>query len=194
MGRYTTVNILDLLEAVGEEDTKEILADFKWPLNKEIEVFLNKNAIDFARRKMSITYLIVNENGKVIAYFTLTHKPALVSSNLLSNSSKKKIERYARLDEETKAYSVSAFLIAQFGKNAAYTESSEYSGIELMDRAIDILKNVQRQVGGGVVFLECEDKLELLNFYQNEQNRFIMYGERYSEMDQTLYKQLLKFF
>ena len=40
-----------------------------------------------------------------------------------------------------------------------------------MDYCIEILASVQKQVGGGIAFLECEDKKQLLNFYQNENNR-----------------------
>ena len=192
MSIYHTVNILDLIESVGVDGAREIITDFECSLNTEIETFLDRNSIDFAKRKMSITYFVLDDNGQFIAYFTLTHKPVFVPRELLSGSSIRKIERHARLDEETKAYSVSAFLIAQFGKNQKY--KAEYSGNELMDQAIDILKNVQRQVGGGVLFLECEDKRELLEFYQNDHNHFMVYGERYSDADHTLYKQLLRFF
>lgn len=137
MSNYTTINILDLLEAVGEDETKEILSDFQCPMNREIEIFLRKNAVDFAKRKMSITYLVVNEVGQLIAYFTLTHKPAFVPNVLLSKSSRKKMERHARLDEETKAYSVSAFLIAQFGKNEKFRKVTECSGNDLMDQVME---------------------------------------------------------
>lgn len=63
-----------------------------------------------------------------------------------------------------------------------------------MDMAITVLQGVQKQVGGGVVFLECEDKPKLLKFYQNEHNNFKVYGERFSEIDNIKYLQLLKFF
>ncbi len=194
MNNFYTVNILDLIETVGEEETKVILSDFKCSINSEIEEFLHKSAIEFAKRKMSITYLVIDNIGQVIAYFTLTHKPALVPSRLLSNNSKKKIERHARMDEETKSYIVSAFLIAQLGKNEQYPEKIRYSGMDLMDQAINILKCVQRKVGGGIVFLECEDNEKLLKFYQSEHNNFGIYGERIAESEHTRYKQLLRFF
>lgn len=64
----------------------------------------------------------------------------------------------------------------------------------MMDFCFEILESVQKQVGGGIVFLECEDKKQLLNFYQNENNNFRVYGERFSETEKTKYIQLLKFF
>ena len=194
MSEYTTINILDMLEVIGEEGVNLILSDFSCPKNVEIETFIRKNAIDFARRKMSVTHLVINEYGKLAAIFALTHKAVKIQDNILSSALKKKIKRYAQLDEETNSYMVSAFLIAQFGKN--YDEGIEdtLSGNSLMDNAMDILALVQREVGGGVVYLECEDNPKLISFYQNDNNCFRVFGERYSERDQTKYIQLLRFF
>lgn len=194
MNRFSTINILDLVETIGEDETREILSEFKCTVNPEIEYFLHNNALEFAKRKMSITYLVVDDNAQIIAYFTLTHKPALVPCELLSKNGRKKIERHARRDEATNAYTVSAFLIAQFGKNERYIDSIHYPGIELMDQAIEVLRDVQRKIGGGIVFLECENKEKLLKFYQNEHNNFFVYGERKSEIENISYKQLLRFF
>lgn len=104
----------------------------------------------------------------------------------------KKIERHAKLDEQSNTYMLSAFLIAQFGKNAQYTE--KITGNELMDMTMNILVAVQREIGGGVVYLECEERPQLLTFYENEQNRFRVFGERYSDKDQVKYIQLLRLF
>lgn len=194
MKEYTMANILDLLETVGEDKVSFALSEFSCPRNAEIEDFIHNNAIDFAKKKVSITHLIFDGEGQIEAFFTLTHKPSTVGDGLLSRTSQKKLSRYARLDTEIQAYSVSAFLIAQFGKNESAKGNSHISGNQLMDLAISVLQNVQRQVGGGVVFLECEDKPGLLNFYQNEHNNFKIYGERFSDSDQVRYIQLLRFF
>lgn len=63
-----------------------------------------------------------------------------------------------------------------------------------MDYAFDTLCKIQHLVGGGVIFLECEDKEKLVEFYQNDNNRFKQYNERYSEKDQKKYLQMLQFF
>ena len=34
------------------------------------------------------------------------------------------------------------------------------------------LKNVQKEIGGGIVYLECENKPKLLDFYCDEHNSF----------------------
>lgn len=42
------------------------------------------------------------------------------------------------------------------------------------------------------MYLECEEKPELLNFYQNEKNRFRKFGERLSEKENVNYIQMLR--
>ena len=194
MNAYTTVNILDMINVIGEDRVNQILSDFSCPKNDEIENFIKKNAIDFAKRKMSITHLVMDENGKLAAIFALTHKAVKIKDEILSSTLRKRIKRYAQLDEDTSSYMVSAFLIAQFGKNYEEREGESVNGNSLMDDAMDILAAVQHDVGGGVVYLECEDKPQLLSFYQNDNNFFRVFGERYSEVDQTKYIQLLRFF
>lgn len=194
MSGYTVINILDMLESVGEDELSGILSDFSCPRNREIEHFIHNNAIEFAKKKMSITHLVFSEDAELVAYFTLTHKPSYVDGGALSKTSRKKLEMHARLDETVQAYSVSAYLIAQFGKNYDVDGGHAISGDSLMDLVFDVLERVQHQIGGGMVFLECEDNPALLKFYQNEHNRFRLFGKRYSEKEQVKYLKLLRFF
>lgn len=192
MSEYKIVNLLDLLDAVGEAQVRQLLTEFSCPKNLEIELFIRKNALDFSRRKMSITYLVTDDAMNVAAIFALTHKAVEISNEGLSSTARKKIQRYAQLDDSNNSYMVSAFLIAQFGKN--YQQLSDLQGNQLMEYVFEVLEQVQRQVGGGVVYLECEDKEPLLKFYNNESNRFRVFDERYSLTDNTKYKQLVRFF
>ncbi len=191
---FNVVNIVDLISSVGEDEVRSALEEFQCTQNPEIEFFLKSNAVDFAKRKISVTHLILDNNGQIAAYFTLTHKPANISAESLSKSSIKTLSRYAVLDKDSNSFNISAFLIAQFGKNSSYKGNRSISGNKMMDFCFEILETVQKQVGGGIVFLECENKKPLLNFYQNENNNFRIYGERFSEAENTKYIQLLKFF
>lgn len=83
-------------------------------------------------------------------------------------------------------------MVAQFGKNYQYEESAALTENELMDMTIVTLKEIQRQIGGGVVYLECENKPKLLSFYQNNENRYQIFGDRYSARDSVKYIQLMK--
>lgn len=192
MSNFTSVNILDMISAIGEKKLQPILSDFSCPKNLEIEEFVRKNAIEFARRKISITYLVIDEESRLVGIFTLTHKAIQLLDTGLTGSARRKIQRHARLDKSTNSYMLSAFLIAQFGKNYQYEESAILTGNELMEITIVTLKEIQRQIGGGIVYLECEDKLKLLSFYQNRENRFQIFGDRYSSRDCVKYIQLMK--
>ena len=143
---------------------------------------------------MSITYFLMDAEGEIAAIFTLTHKAVEIGNADISSTMRRKLSRYAQLDGNTNSYTVSAFLIAQFRKNYGFKGNLELSGNALMDDAFEILGRVQRDIGGGIVYLECEDRPKLLEFYQNDKNRFKIFGERYSEVDQTRYIQLLKLF
>lgn len=95
-------------------------------------------------------------------------------------------------NEKTDEYALSAFLIGQFGKNYQHKDAPVPDGGKMMEAVLTILKHVQREIGGGVVYLECEEKPELLNFYQNEKNRFRKFGERLSEKENVNYIQMLR--
>lgn len=86
----------------------------------------------------------------------------------------------------------SAFLIAQFGKNYAVDDGKRITGKQLMDVANDILMNIQHQIGGGIIYLDCEDTEKLKNFYVGE--NFQLFGERFSEEDNQKYLQYMRFF
>ncbi len=106
---------------------------------------------------------------------------------------KRKMQRHARFDEGIGAYSVSAFLIAQFSKNYNIPENERISGADLMKLTLSLVEDIQQQIGGGVVFLECEDQPKLINFYAKEPNSFIPFWERYSESDGVKYVQMMRF-
>lgn len=186
------VNILDLIDVIGEDETKNILSVFICQKNPEIENFVRNNAVDFAKRKISITYLFVDEKiDKVYAIYAITHKVIEIDPKYLSKTKNKQIERFAEKDIKSGKYIVSAFLLAQFGKSLD-GEQENISGNAMMDTVISKLKEVQHEIGGGIVYLECEDNIKLLNFYQNDNNRFVLFGERFDASENVLYKQLLR--
>lgn len=190
MSTFTPVNILDMADAIGEEALCSLLSDYSCQKNQEIETYVKHNALEFAKRKISITYLVLDDMGELSAIFTLTHKPIEICIEGLTATLAKRLSRYAYPDEDTGAYMISAFLIAQFGKN--FSAKNVVSGDELMEITLGVLSGIQHEIGGGVVYLECEDQPKLLDFYQNDRNRFRAFGERISESDKTRYIQLLR--
>ncbi len=194
MSNCAVINILDFMDTIGEDSLRVVLSEFSCPKNLEIQEFMRKNAIEFAKKKTSITYLMVDDKYHIQAIFAVTHKALQIMSKDLSRNVRRKLRRYAQEDEETGQITLSAFLIGQFGKNYQYDEMTKITGAQLMDAVFEVLENVQHQIGGGVVYLECEDKSQLLNFYQNKTNLFRIFGERFAEKAQTKYIQLLKTF
>lgn len=192
MSDFEVINILDMIESVGEDVTKSILSEFSCSRNKEIERFVRQNAIEFAKKKMSVTYLVYDENVSLAAIFTLAHKALEISDVGLSETVRKKLRRFSTLDKSKDSYNVSAFLIGQFGKNDNYS-GDVLSGVNLMDFTFGVLLKVQHDIGGSIVYLDCEENEKLLNFYTKEPNLFRPFGDTYSEIDNTKYIQLLKF-
>ena len=187
-----TENILDIIESGGETALLEDLSAFSSPANPEIEDFIHSKAVEFAKRKLSITYLLTDvEDGQLLGYFTLTHKAIDINGSMLSNSAKKKLLRHAHFDQDTGIYTASAFLLAQFGKNYAIDQGKRITGREMMEYAIDILTDIQHRIGGGVVYLDAEDRPKLRAFYETEAD-FKLFGERLSETDGIQYLQYMR--
>lgn len=73
-------------------------------------------------------------------------------------------------------------LIGQIGKNYKNNYNELISGDVLLKFAFEKIKQVQEIVGGRFVFLECEDKPRLKEFY--ESNGFVCFGKRNLERDE----------
>lgn len=192
MNDFLVVNIQDLIQQLGDENVLFLLKNFSTPKNKEIEKFIHKRALDFVQRKLAVTYIVLDTNGDCVAYFTLANKALEFPAVSMSQSTRKRIERYSKFNEESKSYIVPAFLLAQFGKNNYYNGKQILSGNTLMDFVFEVVSNIQYMIGGGIIYLECEDNKFLLDFYQNSHNGFHLFGERKSDSG-TLYKLLYKF-
>lgn len=186
-----TTNILDDLKKRGEERVREYLSLFSCPVAPKLENFIKRNAIDFSRRKISITYLVNDiSDGSLLGYFALTHKALSIPRECFSNTFRKKLERFAKLDPATGEYSASAFLIAQLAKNYSIDNGRRITGRQLISIVNDILVDIQHRIGGGIVYLDCEDIDTLKHFYEHE--GFYKFGERFSLEDDQQYIQYLR--
>ena len=154
----------------------------------------SKNAIGFAKRKLSITYLILDDiDGEIVGFFTLTHKAIEIKNDNISNTTRRKLSAHARLDADTGSYTISAFLLAQIGKNYGVDNGKRITGSELIGYANDIVTDIQHRIGGGIIYLYCEDKPSLKNFYIDK-NHYKIFGKRYSSSDGIHYLQMIRFF
>ncbi|MTI96808.1 MAG: N-acetyltransferase [Firmicutes bacterium] len=175
-----------MLNELGEDKVKAILSDFICPLNKDVEGFLRNKAIEFAKQGLSATHLIfANYGGStvLIGYFTLATKIATISRRCIrSNSMRKRINKFAQYDQSLKRYSLPMPLIAQLGKNFNNEYDKLITGEELIQFACDKVKQIQLDSGGRYVYLECEDKPQLTDFY--DKHGFVNFGKRSLEGDE----------
>lgn len=192
MTEYTAVNILDLIDTFGEDEVCSILSTFSCSRNQDMEQFVRQKSVTFAKQKLSITYLIFDDCMELVGIFTLAHKVLQFDVSKLSSRDIKRIKRYSNLDEDTQCYTTSAFLIAQLGKNDSGSFDVAIEGEQIMAHALATLRSVQRAVGGGVVYLECEDIPKLLSFYQRQPHQFSLFGTRISQRTNITYHQLLR--
>ena len=128
---------------------------------------MKEQSIDFTKKNQSVTYLVLsNEDAELLGYFTITIKPITVNADKFSNTLKRKISRVSKLDEDNGTYTLSAYLIAQLGKNYKDGANERMTGEQLLQAALDTIKEIQYMAGGMVVFLEAEDKEKLMKFYE----------------------------
>lgn len=185
---FVEMNLSDVLEQLGEDETKSILSSFSCPLNKDIEDFIKYKAIEFSKRTTAKTHLVFwqtedGENIEFVGYYTITSKVITVDRAALSNTEAKKLRSQGIFDENRQEYTVSAPLIAQLGKNYADGNDTLISGTDLLQLAVDKIRKIQREIGGRFMYLECEDNEKLLKFYKG--CNFKIFGKRMLDRDET---------
>ena len=184
--KYRIINIRRYIgnenPELGEDELRQILSEFSCPLNPDVERFLKYSSIEFTKKNQSVTYLVFSvADGKLLGYFTLALKPLTVRGETVSNTVKRKLLRVSELDKKSDTYTMSAYLIAQLGKNYSENDGKMITGAELLGLAWDKIKATQYMFGGMVTFLEAENEEKLLSFYR--ENRFSQFDTRQTTSD-----------
>jgi hypothetical protein len=180
-GKYIVINIRRYLGSdnpqLGENRLLQVLSGFSCPKNPDVEHFLKNNSIEFTKKNQSVTYLVfLSSTMELVGYFTLALKPLTIRGETVSNTVKRKLLRVSELDELSQTYTMSAYLIAQLGKNFSGGVETKITGEELLELAWDEIEKMQYMGGGMVTFLEADNKARLLSFYQT--NRFQPFDTR----------------
>lgn len=179
MTGYVLVNLKEMIKEIGEEKTKNILSNFSCPLNKDVEYFLSDKAIEFAKQGLAATHLVFTSykgDTVLIGYFALTVKTFFIGQNTLNKGLRRRINKFAQRNDDMKGYQITAPLIAQLGKSFLNGYCKLISGDELLKMACDKIYQFQQDLGGKVIYLECEDEEKLLEFYIT--NGFIPFTKR----------------
>lgn len=181
------INIRDYLalgtdDEAGEPELVRTISEFSCPQNPDVERFLKNSAIEFTKKSQSVTYLVFStENKELLGYFTLALKPLTVRGETVSNTMKRKLLRISELDESSDTYIMSAYLLAQLGKNYTNGVNDKITGKELVELAWSVIEDAQYMLGGIVTFLEAENEEKLLSFYRD--NRFSQFDTRQTSSD-----------
>ena len=184
--KYRIINIRRYIgnenPELGEDELLQIFSEFSCPMNPDVERFLKHSSIEFTKKNQSVTYLVFSvADGKLLGYFTLALKPLTVRGETVSNTVKRKLLRVSELDKKSDTYTMSAYLIAQLGKNYSENDGKMITGAELLGLAWNKIKATQYMFGGMVTFLEAENEEKLLSFYRD--NRFSQFDTRQTASD-----------
>ena len=185
MAGFSILSLADMIDVKGEDFCREVLSTFTSPHNKDVQRYITeRSAIDFAKQRVCQTFLVfASYKGKPVlcGYFSIANKFIVVKTHRLSSALRRRLRKFATPagpDEIT----ITAPLIAQIGKNYTNEYNKLITGDELLHFAIGMIKDAQKVLGGKIVYLECEDRGALVNFYLN--NGFVEFGEREMERDE----------
>ncbi len=185
---FVQVNVSDLLDQLGEDEVKDILSSFSCPLNADVEKFLKTKAIEFSKRGFSKTHLIYwatedEQEKEFVGYYTIASKFITIQRSVVNSNEARKLREHGVFDSKANGYTIAAPLIAQLGKNYTDGNDSLIAGRDILQMAMEKVKKVQNEVGGRFVYLECEEKKKLMDFY--ETNHFKQFGRRKLDRDET---------
>ena len=162
---YRTIYLNDIIKNFGKETAKEVLSDFSCPLNKDVEVFAHKKAIDFEIAGISRTYLVVAQEGEEIhgicALYSIAPKSLYIEGNF-SAARKRKLFGTTF----TVGNPINAILIGQLSKNFKNGRDKYITGEILMSLIVDCIKKVDILIPSVSVYVECEDNEKIRRYYE----------------------------
>lgn len=182
MKQYIIVPLGDLLEKYNTEKLQMAFDNFKCEREQDLEIFIQRKAIDYERRGIGKTYLFIdadalnNEKFILMAYTTVAHTTIDIS-RLGKNKKKTVLGNYPGRDGLN---SFSAFLIGQLGRSDTYTHV-DLPGDILLNEAYHIISEASKIIGGNLLVLECREHM-FEKFYSKHG-----FNKLYDELEDGLY-------
>ena len=173
------VNTFNRIGESGELKAAAILSTFSCPLNPDVEDFIRSKAIEFSKQGIAATHLVFasyQDQVVLVGYYALANKPVCIKGSELNSNWRSKMSRFAKYDVDSKRYYIALPLIGQLGKNFCNDYNKLITGAELLQMALDKIRETQYIMGGKITYLECEDKPKLIDFYKA--NGFIPFANR----------------
>ncbi|MDR7123098.1 hypothetical protein [Rheinheimera soli] len=150
-----------MLEELGEEPTTRLLSLFSCPRNPDVENFLKQKSIAFEKTHNARTRLILDEQGSILAYFSVSFKELVLESAALNKSQVKRLDGFNKNAER-----IRAFLIGQLGKNFS-VQNNRITLADILAEIYSIIHDARELVGGRVIILECENNPALIQLYRD---------------------------
>jgi hypothetical protein len=179
MVNLETFSIAERYETFGADFVNTLLESFSCPLNFNVERFFHNNALNSCLQGITQSHYVVIPDGDSFRFtgiFTLANKVVTIQRENVTSSFFKKIRKFGYYDDLTDSVTVSIPLIAQLGKNFTGGNNLLMSGAELLEIACKKISEAQHIIGGRAVYLECEDRPKLIDFYID--NGFVRFGSR----------------
>lgn len=157
-----TTNLDELLKEYDEEELRSRLCCFSCPLNKDLQDFLCNSSIEFSKRNVSKTYLIIDSEEKpdILAYFSLAFTSIQSSDFKLSKTLVSSMDGFNKCATEIKVH-----LIGQIGKNFAVKNNPINLGL-ILQETFTIIKQIRAMAGGRFAILECNNTPSLIELYK----------------------------
>ena len=149
-------------ENYDETSVKEVFSNFTSSKNADVEDFIKDKAIDFEKKNLSRTFLVLDDDAlqndkiKLLGFFTLGIKSIIFGEDATltkrNEIAKSKIEK-----------SIACFLLGQIARDDK--NSKKGFGKIIFDEAIRKIKMAQQNVAGRCIYLDC--KKEMKDYYIN---------------------------
>jgi len=184
---YKIINIRDFYKE-NEQETLKMFARFKCEFNPDIEKFLKLKSIEFSKKGIAETFLVISElknKDVIVGYFSLAYKITRVRKDVLKGKIRRRMLRFVQSQKDKEFYLVALPLIGQLSKNYYMKYNELISGDALLNLACEKIIEAQRIISGRFAFLECVNHPKLKEFY--EKNGFIYFGQRQLDRDEKKY-------
>ncbi|EBI2485730.1 GNAT family acetyltransferase [Listeria monocytogenes] len=180
-----TLNIISLSDLLKSDSTEEeitlLLSSFECKSlshgASDVEEFLHSKAIVFERFDIARTYIVMSTYKKVpfiAGYFSISNKPLIISKRNFSTISGGMQKKLMGVGHKTdmQNYEIKSYLIGQLGKNynSISKKAKAASGNDILGLAYEKIKEANAIVGGRIVYIECENNIKIIKFY--EENGF----------------------
>ena len=157
------MSLSDCVMTYEHDTVMSMLKTFQCSKNEELEDFLTSpnKALSFEQRNISKTYLFLDSQLRVVAYYA-------IALNIFStkNLSKSLVKRLDGIDKNRQQ--IASYLIAQLGKSDTCTLPI---GSSLLNQATQSIAKVADTVGGRFVVIDAINNENVLEFYSK--NNFI---------------------